>query len=158
MRAQSMNIQERIKNVARARTHIAVLGCLIVASLVFRIYVSIRCSLWYDEVWTLHYSSAPWPQLLRGPSREHPPLMYVLVRLVTDVFGTSELAVRAVSLFFGCVLLVAVYLLCLELAFTKTEALVGVAFVALGPFFIRHAVEARQYAMLAALTTLELVY
>ncbi|HTQ04996.1 MAG TPA: glycosyltransferase family 39 protein [Polyangiaceae bacterium] len=138
--------------------HALLLACVVVASLVLRVYVANRCSFWLDEVWTRHDSSAPWPELLRGPSREHPPLLYVLVRLTMDVFGTSDLAVRGVSLFFGCVLLVAVYLLCLELTFSETEALVTVVAVAVAPFFIRHATEARQYALVSACTTLEFVF
>jgi len=138
--------------------HVALLACVVVASLALRIHVSKQCSLWLDEVWTLSDARAPWPELLRGPSREHPPLMYLPVRLLLDLFGTSELVLRSVSLFFGCVLLVAVYLLCLELELTRTEALVTVVSFALAPFFMRHAVEARQYAMVSAFTTLELVF
>jgi hypothetical protein len=136
--------------------HVLLLACVVVASLVLRVHVSKQCSLWLDEVWTLRDASVAWPNLLRGPSREHPPLMYVLVRLTVDVFGTSALAVRGVSLFFGCALLVAVYRLALELELTRIEALLTVVSVALAPFFMRHATEARQYAMVSTFTTLEL--
>lgn len=156
-----MSIGERCKNLvggAVRNRHAVLLACIVWASLVLRVYVSKRCSLWLDEVWTRHDAGAPWPMLLAGPSREHPPLMFVLVRLTTDVFGTSDLALRAVSLFFGCALLVAVYLLCLELELSRTEGLLAVVACALAPFFMRHATEARLYAMLAVFTTLELVF
>jgi hypothetical protein len=80
--------------------------------------------------------------------------MYVLVRLVTRVLGTSETGLRATSLFFGCLLLVAIYELCLELGLSVWRALVVVATFALTPFFIRHATEARHYAMLTTFVTL----
>jgi Dolichyl-phosphate-mannose-protein mannosyltransferase len=142
----------------RPRPHSVLLVGIVLASLVFRLYVSRRCSLWLDEAWTRHDASTPWGDLVRGPSREHPPLMYCLVRLAIDVFGTSETAIRSVSLLFGCVLLVAVYQLCLELEFHATAALVVVASLAVSPFFIRHATEARQYAMLPAFTTLAAIF
>jgi hypothetical protein len=156
-----MNILEHGKNPAGRAiryVHVCVLACVVLASLVLRVHVSKLCSLWLDEVWTRHDASVPWPDLLRGPSREHPPLMYVLVRVALDVFGSSDLALRGVSLSFGCALLVAVYLLCLELALTKVEALVTVASFALAPFFMHHAIEARHYAMVSTFTTLELVF
>lgn len=140
------------------RWQVLALFALVAASLAYRVYVAQECSLWYDEATTVYDIDAPLPKLLRGPSREHPPLMFWLVRLATAVLGRSDLALRAISLFFGCVLLVAVYLLCLELRLGATRALVPVASLALTPFFIRHATEARQYAMMAAFTTLATVF
>lgn len=140
------------------RGQVLALVAIVSASFVYRLYVASECSLWFDEASTLHDIDAPLPELLRGPSREHPPLMFWLVRLTTAVLGRSEPATRAVSLVFGCVLLVAVYLLALELGLGATRALIPVASLAVTPFFIRHATEARQYAMMAAFTTLATVY
>jgi 4-amino-4-deoxy-L-arabinose transferase-like glycosyltransferase len=122
------------------------------------VHASRRCSLWLDEVWTLHDTLLPWGALLSGPSREHPPLMYWFVRASLALFGHSETALRAVSLGFGCVLLVAIYQLCRELEFDAPSSLVIVISVALAPFFVFHAIEARHYAMLPALTTLATVF
>jgi len=143
--------------LARRRYEV-LLGCVVLLSLVMRVYASLRCSFWLDEVWTLQDSGQPWPLVLRGPSREHPPLMYWLVRLSMNAFGTSETAVRLTSLAFGCVLLVATYYLCLELEFDPPAALIVVVSVALAPFFLNHAIEARQYAMMPAFTTLATVF
>lgn len=145
-------------SVSATRWHVAALAAIVVASFAFRVHLSRYCSLWLDEVWTRHDAAVPWPDLLRGPSREHPPLMFVLVRLSTAFFGTSELALRAPSLFFGCVLLVAVYGLCLELELGATEALVVVAALALAPFFVEHATEARHYAIFPAFITLATLF
>ena len=137
-----------------ARRGALALVCIVLASLAFRLHVSRECSLWLDEVATHLDGLKPWPVVLHGPEREHPPLMFVLVKVTLGLLGTSETAVRAVSLFFGCVLLVAAHELCLELGLSVKRALIVVATLALDPFFIRHATEARQYAMLAALVTL----
>jgi hypothetical protein len=140
------------------RGHAVALAAVVVASLAFRVYVSQRCSLWLDEVWTRHDASVAWPDLLEGASREHPPLMFWFVRGAMALFGTSETALRAPSLLFGCVLLVAVYLLCLELELGATHALLVVASLAVSPFFVRHATEARHYSMFPAFTTLATLF
>lgn len=127
---------------------------IILLSLAFRLHVAAECSLWVDEAITRRGVLEPLSEILRGPSETHPPLMYWLVAPIVAVFGDSELALRSVSLFFGCVLLAAVYELCRELGLSIGRSLLVVATLALAPFFIRHATEARHYAMVAAFVTL----
>jgi uncharacterized membrane protein len=119
------------------RWHLLGLACIIALSLAYRLYVSHECSLWLDEASTAKEIYSPWPKLLRGPEREHPPLMFVLVRVAVEILGRGDTAVRAVSLLFGCGLLAAVYFLCVELGFRATQALVPTGWLALTPFFVR---------------------
>jgi hypothetical protein len=143
-----------IERTVRARRGAVAVACVVLLSLAFRLHVSRECSLWLDEVSTHFDSLQSWPRVLHGPSREHPPLMYVLVKTATYFLGTSETAVRSVSIFFGCVLLVAVYELCLQLGLTVWRSVIVISTLAISPFFIEHATEARQYAILAAFCTL----
>ncbi len=143
-----------VERVTTARRGAWALAVVVFVSLAFRVHVSRECSLWLDEMLTAQGISKPWPAVLKGPSPAHPPLMYVLLRAVVAVFGDGDTGLRSLSLFFGCVLLVATYELCLELRLSVGRALLVVGTLALTPFFIRHATEARHYAMLAALTTL----
>ncbi|MEO6602025.1 MAG: glycosyltransferase family 39 protein [Polyangiaceae bacterium] len=146
-----------LTSVARAvtaRRGVFALACIVLASLAYRVHVARVCSFWLDEVDTHLKSLKPWSVVLQGPTRENPPLMYVLVKGAIGIFGASELGVRAVSLFFGCILLVAAYELCLELGLPVGRALLVVATLALSPFFIRHTTEARQYAIFSACITL----
>jgi hypothetical protein len=144
----------RLRETTRRHAPLLVLAAIVVLSLLFRLHVSSLCSLWLDEVLTHMDVTKPWPQVLHGPERVHPPLLFVLVKVVVQLFGGSETSLRAVSLLFGCVLLVAVYWLCLELGLKATRALAIVALLAITPFFIRHATEARHYALYPALGTL----
>lgn len=134
------------------------LAAVVVASLVFRVHVSEQCSLWLDEAKTRWDISRSWHRVLAGPTHDHPPLMYVLVRLATALLGKSDTALRAVSLAFGCVLLAAVYRACVELGLSSRRALGAAASLAITPFFLANATEARHYAILAALVTLGLVF
>jgi hypothetical protein len=147
-----------IEHWLSARRGALALAVIVLASLAFRLHVSSECSLWLDEVSTLSDARKAWPRVLKGPSPEHPPLMYVLVKYAISFLGDSETAVRSVSLFFGCVLLVALHELCLVLGTSVKRALIVTGSYALSPFFIRHATEARQYAMLAAFATLAAMF
>jgi len=143
-----------IERATKARRGWVALAGIVLLSFAFRLHVARECSLWLDEVLTQIGALKPWPKVLGGPSKDHPPLMYLLVRVATDLVGSSETGLRSVSLLFGCVVLVALYELCLELGLTIWRALIVVSTLALSPFFIRHATEARHYAILAAFSTL----
>lgn len=136
------------------RWGVLLLLLIVLLSLAFRVHLSHECSLWLDEGATRADVNKGWPAVLRGPSREQPPLMFVLVKAATSVFGPGDTSLRAVSLFFGCVLLVAVYELCLMLRLTVARALIVVASLALTHFFIRHSTEARLYSIYPAFVTL----
>ena len=140
------------------RRYTLALAALVSASLAFRLHVSQACSLWQDEASTAHDAYATWPLLLHGPEREHPPLMFWMVRFATEILGRGDTGVRSVSLFFGCVLLVAVYRLCLELELSAPQGLAAAASLSLTPFFMKHAIEARQYAITGALVTFSTVF
>jgi uncharacterized membrane protein len=143
-----------LERMITARRGAFALAFLVLASLAFRLHVSHECSFWLDEAVTHRGVAERWPVVLRGPSHEHPPLMYVLVKLAIGLLGAHETGLRAVSIFFGCALLLAAYELCLELGLTVVRALLVVATLALAPFFIRHGTEARHYALLATFVTL----
>ena len=148
----------RLVAALRRRSHAIALGVIVLASLAYRLHASRACSLWLDEDYTHTEVVRSWPAVLAGPEPVHPPLFFVLTKLALVPFGYSETGLRAVSLGFGCVLLVAVYWLCLELGLAAVRALVVVALLAITPFFIGHAIEARQYALYPALGTLALVF
>lgn len=137
-----------------ARRGLVALLVIVLVSLALRVHVSRECSLWVDEAITRRGVLKPWYEVLKGPSETHPPLMYWLVAPWSQLFDGNETALRAVSLLFGCVLLAATYELCLELRLSVGRSLLVVATLALSPFFIRHATEARHYAMVTAFVTL----
>lgn len=144
----------KIERLVTARRGALTLACIVLASLAFRMHVSNQCSFWLDEVLTHLDILEPWSNVLAGSSPAHPPLMYVLVKLVMGALGEGDTALRSVSLLFGCVLLVATHELCLQLRLSVGRSLLVVATLACSPFFIRHAVEARHYAIVMAFTTL----
>lgn len=107
-------------------------------------------SLWFDEIMTLYWATAPWPDfaewLIQGPE---PPLYYLVMRAWAHV-GTSELALRFPSAVFGVVGIALIWWLVRALGLPRL-ALPAAAVLAVAPFHIEYSQEARSYAIWFAL-------
>lgn len=130
----------------RATPEIVIVGVIaVVAGAVLRF--STTSSLWLDEALSVNISQLPPDELVRWLRHDgHPPLYYLLLHGWSGLFGTGDVAVRALSGVFG--------LLTLPLAWVAGRrrggpvlAWVTVTFVALSPFAIRYSDEARMYSM-----------
>lgn len=110
-----------------------------------------RTPLWLDEALTVNLSELPLGDLPDALRRDgHPPLFYALLHGWMQVFGQSDVAVRALS---GVISLVA-----LPLAWVagrrrggRPLALVTVSVLALAPYALRYATETRMYALVTVL-------
>jgi mannosyltransferase len=108
-------------------------------------------SLWLDESLSVNIARLPAGDIVRWLRHDgHPPLYYLLLHVWTDVFGTGDVAVRALSGVFG--------LLTLPLAWIAGRRRGGpvlgwltVIVVALSPFAVRYSDEARMYSMVTFL-------
>jgi uncharacterized membrane protein len=83
----------------------------------------------------------------------HPPLYLALLRAWAGVFGDSIGAIRGFSAVIGILALPGIYLLCLELFRSRRVAGMAAALMAVSPFHLLYAQEARPYSLwtLAAL-------
>jgi uncharacterized membrane protein len=84
---------------------------------------------------------------LAAEDPQHPPAYYVVTHLWTQRFGGSVEALRTPAAVFGVLVLPCVFWLALELFGSLASAFFAVALVALSPFFILYAQEAREYSM-----------
>ena len=84
---------------------------------------------------------------LAADTPEHPPLYFVMARLWAEVFGDSVSSLRALSAVIGVLVLPCVFWLSRELFAPERAAWVAV--VAVSPFQVLYAQEARQYSLLA---------
>lgn len=93
--------------------------------------------------------------LLSLNDRPHPPLYYLLLHFWIYMFGSSETAVRSLSVLFSCgFLLVSYYML--RRFLDRWLALGMVALLAVSPFFVFYGYEARPYALIAFLSAVNL--
>lgn len=126
------------------------LGLLILASAA-RLHRLGEQSLWYDEGVAYNHALRSLPELIPLLQRNvHVPAYFALLGLWEDVAGSSEFALRALSVFVSLLSIALVYALGRRL-FHPVAGLAAAAFVSLNTFSIYYAAEARMYAMLTAL-------
>ena len=82
----------------------------------------------------------------------HPPLYYWVLHVWMRLTGTSEFAVRALSVFFGLLSTVFVYSITLQFSKRKLIAALAILLIALSPFHIRWSQDARMYAIATMFT------
>ena len=83
--------------------------------------------------------------LIKSP--EHSPLYFVLTRLWVQLFGSSVVATRSLSVIFGLFALFCVYWLCEELFKIPLVSGIAVALFAVSPFYVAYSQEARPYSL-----------
>ncbi|MCH7518663.1 MAG: glycosyltransferase family 39 protein [Candidatus Dadabacteria bacterium] len=78
---------------------------------------------------------------------QHPPLYYLLSSIWLKVFGDSIWVIRSFSVLMGLLVFPCIYWLCRELFESRKVAWLVVAIVAVSPFHLIYAQEARLYSM-----------
>jgi uncharacterized membrane protein len=99
----------------------------------------------------------PWRDTLRSltDSPQHPPLYFLIGRVWTQFWGSDTLSpipLRSLSALFSLLIFPAVYWLGQELFEQPEPRWLAIAFVAVSPFQVLYAQEARQYSLWMVLT------
>jgi uncharacterized membrane protein len=110
-------------------------------------------SLWYDEAFSLAVARAGWPTFWAALLSDgvHPPGYYILLRAGLIFFGDSEFALRFPSVLAGTLAVPLIY----QLGQVLGEGRWGLAaalLLALNPFALWYAQEARMYSFLLCLS------
>ena len=108
-------------------------------------------SVWFDEAFGAYMIRFNFAEIFHFTSLDvHPPLYYWLLKIWSFIFGSSDVALRSMSLFFALVALLFGYLL-LRKMFGQKVALATLPLVALSPVLVRYAQEMRMYTMVLAI-------
>jgi 4-amino-4-deoxy-L-arabinose transferase-like glycosyltransferase len=105
----------------------------------------------FDEVASVYIADRGPFELLTyvtGAVREHPPLYYLLLSLWMSLAGTSEFAVRFLSVIIGIVTVAATFRV-LQRASRPSLALLSTLLLVVSPFHVRISRDARMYGLLA---------
>jgi uncharacterized membrane protein len=78
---------------------------------------------------------------------KHPPLYFLLTRLWVQFFGSTVAATRSFSAFIGVLVFPSLYWLCQELFQSRIVGLMAIATIAVSPFHLVYAQEARMYSL-----------
>ena len=110
-----------------------------------------KFSIWFDEAFGAFLIRFDFWQVATYTAADvHPPLYYWLLKLWGMIFGTSELGLRSMSVFFGAIAIFFGYLLVRRL-FGRKAAIVSLLFMILSPMFIRYSQEMRMYTLVTAI-------
>lgn len=84
---------------------------------------------------------------LASEAPQHPPLYYVLARFWVQWFGDSVTATRSLSALISLFVFPCLYWLCIELFESSAVGWMAVALMAVSPFYMLYAQEAREYSL-----------
>ena len=113
-------------------------------------------SFWRDEAFSYLMAKLPLPTLLWSTAQDaNPPLYYVVLKLWMGIFGSSEIALRSLSLVFFYATLYVGYLIMKDVfKLTTRKSLFYLLFFIVNPLLHYYAFEARMYSMMAFIATL----
>ncbi len=85
---------------------------------------------------------------------QHSPIYYVLARFWAQWFGSSVAVIRSLSAIISLLVFPCIYWLCLELFNSSLVGWVAIALIAVSPFHVLYAQEAREYGLWSVTTLL----
>ncbi|MBI5230607.1 MAG: glycosyltransferase family 39 protein [Coriobacteriales bacterium] len=126
---------------------LSVLGLTLFGAFLRIVSITSR-SFWLDEATAVRQASRPIKLMLELMSfNVHPPLFHALLHYWIQVFGRSEVAVRAFPTMFGIAAVPLAYWVGATI-YDRRVGLISCGIMAISPFYIWYSQEARMYAML----------
>lgn len=133
----------------RARPAVLAFAAVVVVGVIVRFAAA--TPLWLDEALSVSIARLDLADLPAALRRDgHPPLYYLVLHAWSGAFGDGDLAVRSLSGVFAVATLPLAWLSGRRVA-GRASAAAAVVLVAISPFAVRYATEARMYAMVMAL-------
>lgn len=116
--------------------------------------LNITSSIWFDESYSAYLIRGDFGQIWDMTAQDvHPPFFYFALKMWSSIFGTSDVALRFMSVFFGLVAIVFIFHALKKWFGIKTASL-GTFFAAISPMFIRYGQEMRMYTMVLAIVAM----
>jgi len=127
----------------------------LILGLVFRVVVINSQSFWYDEAYTASIIRNSYWDLWLGNVRDHgnPPLYWILAKAWSELFGSSEVGLRSLSVFLGVCSIPALGILGRKLLSQKA-GLIASGLLAVSPWAVALSNEARTYVLLMLLSVI----
>lgn len=153
-RRDAMSRQAKSQVVEPAWVDLGV-ALILIGGLVLRFVAT--SPLWLDETLSVNIAQIPFGDMAAALRRDGaPPLYYVALKGWIEIFGTSDLAVRALSGVFAVAAMPFVWLTGRRLA-GREGAWLALVLIASSPFALRYATEARMYSLVVLLTAIGVV-
>ncbi len=121
---------------------------ILIWATIVRLYNNTAIALWHDEAFSALYLRYSWGEMWdRIILDVHPPLYYILLRFWSYAFGDSLISLRGFSILLGTLTVWAGYLFVKKAFKSEYLALLAALFIAINPFQIQYALEARMYTL-----------
>lgn len=121
---------------------------ILVIGTVLRFYHNTDISLWHDEAFSALLIKYPFGEMMYRIGLDvHPPMYYIFLRFWHYLFGDSLLALRSYTVFFSVGTIWAAWAFVKEAFKNEKAATLAALLVAVNPFQIQYATEARMYTM-----------
>ena len=141
--------RQRVLPLDRSDWFVLVTGLAVFAAI--SLATIAKSSIWFDEAFGAYLVRFDfWHIAVYTASDVHPPLYYWLLKLWSMLFGTSELALRSMSVLFAGIAIVFGFLLAKRL-FGRKAAWLGLVFMILAPMLVRYGQEMRMYTLVTAI-------
>lgn len=113
-------------------------------------------NLWRDEAFSFLMAEQSLIDIIRTTAADfNPPLYYILLHFWMMVFGSSEVALRSLSvIFFAATLFVLFEIMTRIMKIHTAQSILYVILMGLNPFLLSYAFEARMYMMVTFFVTL----
>ncbi len=117
-----------------------------------------NCSLWGDEAFSAVLAQRPFFEMIGVVAKDtSPPLFYIIMWSWFKIFGSSEIAIRSLTLLFYLGTITLVYLISKKL-YNKKTAILSVLLTFFNPFLFPYAFEGRMYFSLLFFTVLSFYF
>jgi uncharacterized membrane protein len=131
------------------------LAIIVLIGTVLRLQQLFTTDLWYDEAFTGITVRQTWSDMfdIIKQDRNHPPIYYCIVKLITDITSNTPTILRLFSLISGIAAILMAYILAQQLTAFSAESkkkfgLFFAFILAVSPFYVTYSVEARSYSFL----------
>lgn len=133
-----------IKKIIKSRAFVPI---VISALFIIAAFCKIDLSIWHDESYSAYLIKGNFGDIWNLTAVDvHPPLFYFCLKLWSLLFGTSIIALRSMSVFFGVIAIFLGYFLIKKL-FNNKAAIISTVLLAFSPLFLKYSEEARMYTM-----------
>lgn len=133
----------------------AILSIIFVSGLFIRFYHLGTQSIWVDEAWLVEFSKVPFVDIISGKFNQ--PIMFIILKLVGQMFGYTEASIRFIPALAGAFLILSSYKLG-RCFFDIQLSLLSAVMVAISPIAIAYSQEAGNYSILMLIVSLYLRY
>ncbi len=109
--------------------------------------LNLRTAIWFDEAYSAFLIRGNFGEIWASTAVDvHPPFYYFCLKIWSLIFGTSDFALRSMSVFFAALGIILCFFL-LKRLFNLKTATVSTFFLSLSPFLIRYSEEMRMYGL-----------